>query len=93
MRRVVIPLVLAVLLAPQVAHACSVCFSGQDQARVAFIVTTGFMTALPLLLIGGLVFWLRSRSREVETREVARREADGRYGLRALEPGVAPADR
>ncbi len=93
MRIAAIALALAVLLAPRAADACSVCFSGQDQARVAFIATTGFMTALPLLLIGGFVFWLRSRSREVERREVARREADGRYGLRALEPGVAPADR
>ncbi len=79
MRIAAVSLALAVLLAPQAADACSVCFSGQDQARVAFIVTTAFMTALPLLLIGGFVFWLRSLSRAGERREV--------------EPGVAPADR
>ena len=81
MRIAAIALALAVLLAPQAADACSVCFSGRDQARVAFIVTTGFMTALPLLLVGGFVFWLRSRSREVE-----RREADARQGLLTGEP-------
>ncbi len=81
MRILTIPLVLAVLLAPKVAEACSVCFSGQDQARVAFIASTAFMTALPLLLVGGLVFWLRSRSREME-----RREANERHGLRTGEP-------
>ncbi len=76
MRIAAIALALAVLLAPQAADACSVCFGGRDQARVAFIVTTGFMTALPLLLVGSFVFWLRSRSRQVERSEAPRWSMD-----------------
>ncbi len=42
------------------AEACPVCFQAKtDASRVAFIATTGFMTALPLLLVGALVWWVR----------------------------------
>ena len=57
----------AVVLSPRVALACSVCSAGRDdETRAAFIATTGFMTLLPLVLIGGLVWWLRRRARELE---------------------------
>ena len=55
---------LAALLAalPRAAEACAVCTSGRaDETRVAFIATTAFMTAMPLLLVGGLVLYLRRR--------------------------------
>ena len=56
----------AVLFAPQLATACSVCFTGRaDETRVAFLVTTGFLTVLPILLVGGLVWWLSRRARQV----------------------------
>jgi hypothetical protein len=56
----------AVLLAPQLAAACAVCFTGRaDETRVAFIVTTGFLTALPILLVGTLVWWLCRRTRQI----------------------------
>jgi hypothetical protein len=56
----------AVLLAPQLAAACAVCFTGRaDETRVAFIVTTGFLTALPILLVGTLVWWLCRRARQI----------------------------
>jgi hypothetical protein len=84
MRLAAVAFALGVLLAPQAAEACSVCFSGQDQARIAFIATTAFMTALPLIVVGGLVFWLRSRFREAERLETARRQAD--HGLLPGEP-------
>ena len=55
-----------VLLAPQLAAACAVCFTGRaDETRVAFIVTTGFLTALPILLVGTLVWWLCRRARQI----------------------------
>ena len=61
---------LAVLLAPDIAAACSVCFSGRsDETRVAFIATTALMTALPLLLIGSLVWWLRRRALQHQQRD------------------------
>jgi len=35
---------MAVLLAPQLATACAVCFTGRsDETRVAFLATTGFL--------------------------------------------------
>jgi len=56
----------AVLLAPQLAAACAVCFTGRaDETRVAFIVTTGFLTAFPMLLVGTLVWWLCRRARQI----------------------------
>jgi hypothetical protein len=56
----------AVLLAPQLAAACAVCFTGRaDETRVAFLVTTGFLTALPILLVGTLVWWLCRRARQI----------------------------
>jgi hypothetical protein len=57
---------IALLLAPQVAAACAVCFTGRaDETRVAFLVTTGFLTALPILLVGALVWWLCRRARQI----------------------------
>lgn len=49
--------------APRVALACSVCSAGRDdETRVAFLATTGLLTALPFVLVGGLVWWLRRRA-------------------------------
>ena len=67
-----LPLVLVVMtlgrvLVPGFAEACAVCSAGrEDETRTAFIVSTAGMTLLPLLLVGGLVLWLRKRFREVE---------------------------
>jgi len=56
----------AVSLVPRLAAACAVCFTGRsDETRVAFLATTGLLTALPLLLIGSLVWWLRRRTRQI----------------------------
>jgi len=56
----------AVLLAPQLAAACAVCFTGRaDETRIAFLATTGLLSALPILLIGSLVWWLRRRARQI----------------------------
>ena len=57
---------LLVVLVADVAQACSVCFSARDENRMAFIVTTGLMTGLPLGLIGGTVLWLRFRVRRLQ---------------------------
>ena len=47
------------------ALACAVCASGPTDNRAEFILTTAFMTALPLLLVGGLVLFLRARARRL----------------------------
>lgn len=54
-------LALAVWLWPAVSPACAVCFSATENNRVAFIVTTFFLTVLPLTMIGGGVLWVRRR--------------------------------
>lgn len=48
---------------PETALACPVCFDRDDEARVAFLATTGLLTLLPLGLVAGLGVWLRRRSR------------------------------
>ena len=60
----------SVLLAlPRAAAACSVCMSGrEDENRLAFILTTVFLTFLPLTLIGASVLWIRRKSRDHERR-------------------------
>jgi len=58
------------LLAPRAVHACSVCVGTQEgDTRTAFILMTAFMTFLPLTMIGGIVWWLRRRFRELELEE------------------------
>jgi len=52
---------------PELLHACSVCFSGRgEQSRVAFRDTTIFLSTLPLLAVGGVVWWLFRRVRALE---------------------------
>lgn len=57
------------LLAPGLAEACSVCFSGQDANRLAFTITAVFMTFLPLIMIGGTVYWLSRLAKARQLRE------------------------
>jgi hypothetical protein len=56
--------------APELARACAVCGAGadEDQSRVAYLLTTVALSALPLGLFGGLVLWLRLRAKSGETR-------------------------
>lgn len=62
--------VLAALLAPELAGACAVCSAGREEEnRFAFLMMTLFMSVTPLLLIGGLVYWIRSRVLAQESRE------------------------
>jgi hypothetical protein len=62
----------AVALAPRAAWACAVC-TGQDDAAVslAMLKGTALLSLLPLALIGGLVWYLRRRAREVAAGRVA----------------------
>jgi ABC-type spermidine/putrescine transport system permease subunit II len=60
---------LPALLAPSLAAACAVCFTGRsDETRVAFLATTVLLTALPLAMIGSLVWWLRRRAQQLAPR-------------------------
>ena len=66
------------LLVPRLAAACAVCFSGSDDYRLAFTLTTVFLTVLPLSMISGFVLWLRRKSRVLAERaESMARPASG----------------
>ena len=53
--------------APELAQACSVCTSGAEDAnRLAFILTTIFLSTLPLLMLGTVIWWLWRRTRQLE---------------------------
>lgn len=54
-------LLLAVL--PSGAWACSVCFSSTEENRWAFLITTIGLSFFPLMMVGGLVYWLHRRAR------------------------------
>ncbi len=51
------------LLSPE-AYACAVCFSGQENSRIAYIGTTVFLSLLPLAIIYALFAYLRATARE-----------------------------
>ncbi|HMI90440.1 MAG TPA: hypothetical protein VK509_03710 [Polyangiales bacterium] len=56
-----------VLGTPALALACPVCFNAKNEAaRIAFLATTVFLTALPLFLIGGTITWLARRAAQVD---------------------------
>lgn len=56
-----------IVASPRFAQACAVCMSGrEDDVQFAFIASTAMMSVLPLLVIGGAVWWLRRRLREME---------------------------
>jgi hypothetical protein len=64
-RRIAALVVLLLILAPDLAHACAGCIDLKSKNRVAFFVTTIVLSLLPLGMIGGMVLWLRRRTREV----------------------------
>ena len=59
----------AMALWPDALHACPVCFDRDDEARIAFLATTGLLTLLPLGLVVGTGAWLRRRAREIRGAE------------------------
>ena len=49
-----------------IAHACPSCASPLEENRQAFVDTTIFLSLAPLAMIGGLAWWIRRKSREIE---------------------------
>jgi cbb3-type cytochrome oxidase subunit 3 len=63
---------LVALASPAAAAACSVCMSGRDDdVQAAFAIASAFLTLVPLLMVGGVVFWLRRRARRIAAEEAA----------------------
>lgn len=48
-----------ITLVPSAAHACAVCFSGEEEGRIAYIAMTAFLTFLPLAMVGFGIYMLR----------------------------------
>jgi len=59
-------------LAPVEALACPSCLAAQDSnVQKAFVASSAFMSILPLVLVGALVFWLRRRARRLALEDAA----------------------
>lgn len=70
-------IVCLLLVTPSLAEACAVCSAGrEDETRTAFIIGTAFMTALPMVLVGGLVWWIRRKTLEAQALEDLSGESD-----------------
>lgn len=56
---------LALVALPEWAAACAVCGAGvdDDQSRIAYLITSALLSALPLALFGGVLLWLRRQQR------------------------------
>ncbi len=62
-----------VIAAPAAVSACSVCTAGRDEEnQLAFLLSTLFMSALPLVVIGTIVFVFWRRLQKLEAEEAAR---------------------
>jgi hypothetical protein len=58
--------VVAVAWAADLAYACPSCASPLEENRQAFVDTTVFLTVVPLMMIGGFIWWLRRKIREMD---------------------------
>ena len=69
--RLAVPVAAVALLAafPDFLHACPVCFDRDDEARLAFLATTGLLSLLPLGMVAGVGAWLRRRVRSAEAQD------------------------
>jgi len=55
----------AITLLPALATACAVCGAGaKERSNVAFLISTIFLSLLPLAAIVGGLLWLRRHARE-----------------------------
>lgn len=52
------------VLFPEAAAACPVCFSATEENRLAFLGTTVLLSLLPLGMVAGAGLWIRKRARE-----------------------------
>jgi hypothetical protein len=67
MRKTVTAIALTLAALPaQRALACAVCFSGRDESRVAYLLTTIFMTSLPIVALGIGIYWVVKRANRTD---------------------------
>ncbi|MFP6887599.1 MAG: hypothetical protein VB997_08555 [Opitutales bacterium] len=65
-------LLLPLILLPEVAEACAVCFSGKEETRATYVGTTIFLSALPIGIVVGLGMMVRRRYVEPENKATGR---------------------
>lgn len=71
-------LVLASLLFPRLAAACPVCGQGREGTESALLVMSGVLSALPLLMAGGIAVWIVLRARAASREAADERRDDAR---------------
>jgi len=54
---------MALAWAADLAYACPSCASPLEENRQAFVDTTIFLTVVPLMMMGGFIWWLRRKVR------------------------------
>ena len=65
-------IVTAALLAPRVSEACAVCSFRDDGTQRGYLLGTLFMTTLPFLVIGSILFVIRRRLRSAASAAFSR---------------------
>jgi hypothetical protein len=65
-------LLLPLILLPEVAEACAVCFSGKEETRATYVGTTVFLSALPIGIVVGLGMMVRRRYVDPENQATGR---------------------
>jgi hypothetical protein len=56
-------------LLPGIAHACPMCFGGNNQNQDAFLYGSLFLMIVPVVSIGSLLYWAYRRTRALEEKE------------------------
>jgi hypothetical protein len=56
----------AVLLVSSVAHACPMCFNGNNSNQSAFLYGSLFLMIVPVVAIGSLLYWAYRRSKALD---------------------------
>jgi hypothetical protein len=77
-------------LSPGFARACAVCGAGdKERSNLAFLISTIFLSLLPLALIVGGLLWLRRHARDAMAGEFLDRDDVAIAAARAAE-GAGP---
>ena len=59
-------LLLSAAWGADLAYACPSCASPLEENRQAFVDTTIFLTLVPLMMMGGFIWWVRRRIRAMD---------------------------
>ncbi len=65
----------ALVVFPDAAHACAVCFDPREENRAAFIATTAFMSLVPLGMVGTFFVWLRKKAQTLRAQPLSEVDA------------------